>query len=68
MHFVGAELLNKLRKMQALADEDEEGSVTTLSTKGDNLQQPMWMRNLSQQCNNWLNALPEVCPILIVIA
>lgn len=57
---LGAELLNKLRKMQALTDEDEDGAPTSLSAKGEGTQQPIWMRTLSQQCHNWLNALPEV--------
>jgi hypothetical protein len=46
--------------MQALADEDEDLPSAGSSSKNEDVQQPAWMRTLSQQCQAWLGALPEV--------
>lgn len=59
--FLGAEFLYKLKKMQALTDEDEDNIRANISSKGEETQQPAWMRTLSLQCSNWLTVLPEVC-------
>lgn len=55
----GDEVLSKLRKMRALADE-EEGDATASGPKGaSSSTQPAWMRALQQHCKGWLAALPE---------
>jgi len=52
-------MLNKLRKMRTLDDDDDE-----IGTKGDHAsgtsQQPAWMRTLLSNCNEWLSVLPSV--------
>jgi dynein heavy chain 1, cytosolic len=56
-------MLNKLRKMRTLEDDDDE-----VSAKGDHLtgtaQQPAWMRVLLSNCNEWLSVLPSVSSLV----
>ncbi|TFK57575.1 dynein heavy chain protein 1 [Heliocybe sulcata] len=55
----GNELLVKLRKMRQLADDDDEVSPAAGGPgKGQASQQPAWMRNLHERCNEWLSQLP----------
>ncbi|KAI9513146.1 dynein heavy chain protein 1 [Russula earlei] len=55
----GNELLAKLRKMRALADDDDDSVVTTGPSKGSGSQQPAWMRVLYERCKDWLDQLPS---------
>ncbi|KAG8867814.1 hypothetical protein FRC20_004812 [Serendipita sp. 405] len=54
----GRDMLNKLRKMRTLDDDDDatdaKSSIHTTSN-----QQPAWMRALLANCNEWLSLLPS---------
>jgi dynein heavy chain 1 len=52
-------MLNKLRKMRTLDDEEDDAEVKPGSSGGQS-QQPAWMRSLLSNCNEWLASLPSV--------
>lgn len=52
-------MLNKMRKMRTLDDEDDEGDIKPGASGGPS-QQPAWMRALLANCNEWLSSLPSV--------
>ncbi|KDQ54817.1 hypothetical protein JAAARDRAFT_37924 [Jaapia argillacea MUCL 33604] len=54
----GKELLGKLRKMRMLADDEDDVVAVGGPSKGVPNQQPAWMRNLHDRCNEWLSQLP----------
>ncbi|TDL28876.1 dynein heavy chain protein 1 [Rickenella mellea] len=54
----GNELLGKLRKMRTLEDDDDDEIKTSGPAKGQQSQQPAWMRSLLDRCKEWLSALP----------
>lgn len=52
-------MLNKLRKMRTLDDEEDDAEAKPGATGGP-AQQPAWMRSLLANCNEWLAILPTV--------
>ncbi|KAH7104763.1 dynein heavy chain [Auriculariales sp. MPI-PUGE-AT-0066] len=55
----GEEVLGNLRKMRALADEDEDDSAASGPKGTSSSTQPAWMRALEQHCREWLAILPD---------
>lgn len=61
----GNQMLNKVRKMKSLSDDDEAAySQESTGQKADastqsNSSQPAWMRALSASITNWLTLLPS---------
>lgn len=53
----GMEMLNKLRKMRTLDDDDDEAPVAKGAVPSSS-QQPAWMRVLLANCKDWLAGLP----------
>lgn len=55
----GNAMLGKIRKMKSTADDEEVVFDQTAQTSGQGHQQPAWMRALYQNCQQWLEMLPE---------
>ena len=56
----GLDMLNKLRRMRTLEDDDDDTGAKGAHSTGTT-QQPAWMRLLLSNCNEWLAMLPSVC-------
>ena len=54
---LGNNLLNKLRKMKSLSDDDE--TVNVKNDDDESKSQPAWMRTLMENCEEWLECLPK---------
>ena len=56
----GNELLGKLRKMRMLADDEDDSTAVSQTSRSQSSQQPAWMRSLLERAREWLSYIPAV--------